>query len=337
MTCKILCIQLKQIGDCLMTTPAVRALALAMPEAEIHYLTMRPSDQLFLENGHVTKIHLYPKEESPRSLWKLISQLRAEKFEISIDFFGLPKTAILSRLIGAKKRIGYNYRGRAPFYTHAFTSPDRHPYAPFKKLELLEVLGIQSDDPQLEFPVSLKDQSYATELLGSLSRQPERPLISISPVSRQKYKVWPAQNFAFLADRMMEEFQAQILFLWGPGEEHFIAAVRSHMQGKDLGDYEIPTIAETKAILEQVTLHLGNDNGPMHFAIAAQTPSLAIFGRPMMENWTPPNSSRHRALEHDPGCKGKCNYPHCGLECLVDLTPERVWESLKKQLTKIID
>ena len=83
-----------------------------------------------------------------------------------------------------------------------------------------------------------------------------------------------------------------------------------------LPDYSVPTLSETLSILKRVDLHLGNDNGIRHFAVAADTPSLAIFGRPRAANWTPPEETRHRAIEFDPGCKKNCVYPKCKLECL---------------------
>ena len=79
-------------------------------------------------------------------------------------------------------------------------------------------------------------------------------------------------------------------------------------------------------------MHFGNDNGPRHFAIAAGTPSLAIFGRPWAANWTPPQSNKHFTIEFDPGCKNKCYYPKCNLECLTGVTVEVV----KSELVKII-
>ncbi len=329
---KILFIQLKQIGDCLMTTPAIEALKTARPEAEIHYLTETPSDQLFTYNKSLAKIWLFPKQDRFIQGLQLLHKLRKEKFDLVIDFFGLPKTALLSYLTGAPLRIGFAYRGRSLFYSHPVSPRDQHPYAPFKKLELLEPLGIHAQQAPLKFPTGPKEEQKAREILETLQTDWTRPLISLSPVSRQKYKVWPAADFAWLADRLIQEYKAQILFLWGPGEKHFIQALRREMKEKDLGDYPIPSLGETKALLEKMDLHLGNDNGPMHFAIAAGTPSLAIFGRPRAENWTPPNQNRHLAIEHDPGCKKACHYPHCQLECLRDLKKERVWALLQKQL-----
>ena len=157
-------------------------------------------------------------------------------------------------------------------------------------------------------------------------------MITISPVSRRDYKIWPAEKFAAICDFLIEKYKAQILFLWGPGEIHFIESVRQHMNNQDLGDYAIPTLRETVSLLKFSDFHFGNDNGPMHFANAAGTPSLAVFGRPLMENWIDLSNQKNRGIEFDPGCKHQCTYPDCQLACINDLEVEDVKQELHKSL-----
>ena len=104
---KILLIQLKQIGDCLMTTPAIRAIKVAYPAAEIHFLTQTPSDQLFTQNLNISKVHCFPKTNKLGDVMPALKAIRAEKYDLTIDFEVLPKTAVLSWLTGAKKRVGF--------------------------------------------------------------------------------------------------------------------------------------------------------------------------------------------------------------------------------------
>ena len=330
---KILCIQLKQIGDVLMNTPAIRALSKQMDDAEIHFLTQRPSHLIFEHNPYVQKVIIFPKDLTLRNSLKFISDLRKEKYEIVIDFMGSPKTALIGWLSGASKRIGFDFRGRNIFYNAAVTPAEHLDYSGLKKAHLLSELGLKLPEPKLDFYIPESDQVYADTLFKRLNIDPKRPVISVSPVSRQPYKVWPAENFARVCDNLVEKFEAQILFLWGPGETHFIEDVRKHMKHDSLPDYDIPTIGETVGILEKVDLHLGNDNGPMHFAIAAGVPTFAIFGRPLKKNWCPPKSSKHMAIEFDPGCKNNCHYPNCKLECLTGTSPEMVIEHVSKLLT----
>ncbi|MDX2471146.1 MAG: glycosyltransferase family 9 protein [SAR324 cluster bacterium] len=327
---KILLIQLKQIGDCLMTTPAIRAIKLAYPESEIHFLTQTPSNQLFEHNPYVSKVHCFPKTSKLSDVIPAVMALRSEKYDLTIDFEVLPKTAVLSWLTGAKKRVGFNYRGRRLFYTHPFDAKPIGFYAAEKKLALLEAIGITATDSQIEFPIGPEEQQYAKDLFKELKVDPTRPIVTFSPVSRKAVKVWSLENFAWIADKLIAEKNIQVLLLWGPGEEHFIKDMRSYMDQEDLGDYEIPTIAETEAILLSVDLHVGNDNGLKHLAVAAHTPTVCIFGQARKANWTPPHGD-HTALEFDPGCKWSCSFPDCELECL-NVKKEDVWAELIKKV-----
>ena len=189
-------------------------------------------------------------------------------------------------------------------------------------------MGISASDFRLDFFPEEKDQIFAENLFRKLGIEENDFVVSLSPVSRQPYKVWPEDRFAQVADWLTAKYNAKILFLFGPGEKHFIETVRASMKMPALPDYNVPTLPETLSILQRVDLHLGNDNGIRHFAVAADTPSLAIFGRPWAANWTPPEQTRHRALEFDPSCKNKCVYPKCKLECLKGVNVDAVKNEL---------
>jgi ADP-heptose:LPS heptosyltransferase len=335
MSSKILIIQLKQIGDVLMTTPTVRALHHDQTEWEIHYLTQKPANQIFDYSPYIKKLIIHHPHANLRQTFTLIKKLRAEHYDVIIDFLGSPRTAIISYLTGAKVRVGFNLRVRRWFYTNAVeVNQDVH-YSADKKLSLLKPLHVDGELTKIDFFISGQDRQKSQEILKQLGVKKDRPLVSISPVSRRNYKVWPAQNFALICDFLVEKYQAQILFLWGPGEYHFIKAVKEKMKHSTLADYDIPTIRETVALLEMVDLHIGNDNGPMHFAISASKPTIAIFGRPNPLNWTPYHAKKHLYVEYDPGCKKGCYYPKCGLECINDLKVEKVIEAIKRHQHQI--
>lgn len=320
---KILCIQLKQIGDVLMTTPAVRALAKEYPDAEIHYLTEKPSNQIFEYSPYVSKIITSPKKPGFSDSLQLLKDLRKEKYSLVVDFFGQARTAVIARFTGAPVRLGFHFRGRHQFYTHSVELPPEK-YSPLHKLHVLSPIGIQNRDAKLDFFISDEDKQKARSILEDLKVDPTSPLVSVSPVSRRDYKVWPAEKFAEVCDYLVETYHAQILFTWGPGEQEFIDAVREKMKQPSLPDYDIPTLRETVGLFELVDLHLGNDNGPMHFAIAARKPTIAVFGRPFADSWTPPDSDHNLAVEYDPGCKNSCTYPECGMECIKEVPAREV-------------
>ncbi len=334
---KILCIQLCQIGDVLMTTPAIRSLAETKPKAEIDFLTYLPSNQIFEHNPNVKNVFAVPSKASNFEWLKVIQKLRKRNYTFTIDFQGSPRTALIGFFSGASQRIGFNFRGRSLFYTDPVTYRSHIKYSPLHKLELLRPLGIESENGKIDFFTGEQDRNKAQNILSNLGYEPKRPLVSVSPVSRRDYKIWPAENFATVCDFLISQYKAQILLLWGPGEYHFIQNLKDKMRERPMGDYDIPTIRESVALQSLVDLHIGNDNGPMHFAISAGTPTVAVFGKPLAENWTPPNNTNHIGLEFDPGCKRKCFYPDCNLDCLNLFKTDQVIEAIETQMGRIFD
>ena len=324
---KFLLIQLKRIGDTLMTTPAVRELANHLPHAEIHFLTDKPCNQIFQHSPYIHKIWLYPRHQNWQHKFLFWQKIRQSRFDSIIDFSGSSRSALLSWFSGAKQRIGFQVH-RSFLYSNRVKYGKFGDYSALHKLELLQPLGITSQSDHLDFFIDEKDCQYATALFDSLGIQKHDTVISISPVSRQPYKIWNPQHFAMIADYLIQNYSAKILFLYGYGEEHQINAVRQAMTFSPLPLFDIPTLSQTVAILEKTYLHIGNDNGIRHLAICAKTPSLAIFGRPHAKNWNPPNSKIHQAIEYDPGCKNACVFPKCHLECLTGIQPEQVLEKV---------
>ncbi len=321
----ILLIQLRRIGDVLMTTPSIRAIRETYPDAQISFLTEPPSHQVLRHNPYLTEVLVFQKKASLWQHFQFLWQIRQKHFDLVIDFFGNPRSALISWFSGAKYRIGFDFPGRGLYYTHCVDLTGKEKYAAEHKSLLLEPLKISLDSLSLDFFVDETDREYVDALFQQMHLNKHDFIVSISPVSRQPYKVWPAQNFSNIADRLIEVFGAKILFTYGPGEKHFVEQVRHHMHHQALPDYPVPTLSQAKAIFERVDLHLGNDNGLCHFAIAAGIPTVAIFGKPKALNWTPPQQDRHRAVEYDPGCKNQCSYPKCDhLNCINGIEPEKV-------------
>ena len=309
-----------------MTTPAVRELALEMPQAELHFLTDKPCDQIFQKSSYIHQIWLYPRRQPFSQKVLFWQKIRQAQFDCVIDFSGASRSAILSRFSGAKKRVGLQCN-RSFLYTDIVQHGKFGDYSALHKLELLEPLGITSYSASLDFFIDDTARGEAQALFDKLGIIESDIVISLSPVSRQNYKIWNPQHFAKIADHLIERFSAKVFFLHGFGEEDQVDAVRQAMKYKPLPAFDVPTLPQTVAILEKTHLHLGNDNGLRHLAICANTPSLAIFGRPHAKNWNPPNSKIHHAIEYDPGCKSACVYPNCHLECLEGIKPEQVLQT----------
>jgi len=320
---KILVIQIKQLGDVLVCTPAVRAIKKQYPEAEIHFLTQNPANQMLAHNPYIHKLWKYPKDSPVKETFKLAMELRRENFDWVIDYFNKPVSATITWLTGAKVRLGYNKKGRRWAYTHPTTPKAQTLYSADERTALLAPLGITSEDLTLDFPITEADRTEAKRLLKQLGHNPSKPLITLSPVSRRAFRTWSPERFAQAANQIIKESGGQLLFLWGPGEESFIEPIRPLLDQPDLGDYAPPSLAVMAGIFEQASLHFGNDNGPMHIAVSARCLSVTVIGQSVIGNWVPTGNPRHQGVEYDPGCKLDCTWPSCQVECM-DVDPKAV-------------
>lgn len=320
----ILLIQLRRLGDVLMMTPALRALRHAFPGARLDVLTEAPGAELLAGNPYLNRIWVRLPGRSALQWARLAAELRRSRYDVAIDFNGLPSSALLAWVSGAPRTIGYALRGRGLLYGQRMPLPGSG-YVALHKLALLQPLGVTSTQSHIDFFTGPSEQAWAKDFVAMLGVEASDRLVTLSPVSRQAYKVWPARHFATVADHLIARHKAKVLVLYGPGEKHFAESVKAHMQCTPLTlDYPMPSLRQTRAIFDHTHMHIGNDNGPAHFAIAAGTRVVTIFGRPQASNWTPPDNPKVHAFEFDPGCKQSCHYPSCQLECLGGTEPSSV-------------
>ncbi|HKI99402.1 MAG TPA: glycosyltransferase family 9 protein [bacterium] len=333
---RILLTQLRRIGDVMMTTPAVAAVRAAFPKAEITYLTESPSDHIFRHSPHVDNVMVLPKFHTIAGQLGFTAGLRRRHFDVVVDFFGNPRSAILTAATGARKRIGFDFRARRYAYNERVTLSGRLRYSADHKAALVERLGVKVTDLTPQVFLSAAERDLVAQRLTELGVGPDDLFVVVCPVSRRSYKTWPAERFAHLADALIERYAAKVLLYYGPGEEDVTNAVRLHMQHNALPDFPINDLLVMAALFERAHLVVGNDGGPRHFAIAVGTPTLTVFGKDFPALWTPPDQTLHRAVEYDPGCKSDCHHPDCGEECIKDLDYRSVEAALESYLEELL-
>lgn len=322
---KFLCIQLKRFGDVLMTTPAVRALSQHFPGCQIDFLTQRPANTVYENNPYVNRVHCVRWKLG--ELFPLLTEIYRNNYDVLVDFSGSSKTAGFSWITRIPRRTGFSYSRNSWCFTDALEALDDMEYTGDRKFSLLRPIGLDPEDPSLDYFVSVD----AKEKFKDISRElgiKGGPLFAVSPVSKRENKVWPAGRFAEICDRLVEQYRGQIFFLIGPGEAVFAEKVKSRMRNESLPIDENLSLYEAACLLDRAVCYIGNDNGLMHLSVARKRPTFGIFGKHKAKHWTSP-TPLHRTIEYDPGCKENCHYPDCQLECLTGVSVESVWEELE--------
>ncbi|NOY78038.1 MAG: glycosyltransferase family 9 protein [Calditrichaeota bacterium] len=325
-------IKLRAIGDVVLATPVIENLRRAFPHAAIHFLTESPSAPLVQNHPGIDQVIVYPRqrlENEPifrrwffdsRFLWKL----RAEQYDLVLDLFGNPRSAIMTRLSGAPRRVGYNFRGRKAAYTRVVTNRGADVHEVEFNLDALRALQIPVVNHQPKIFVSEEDREFIRNWIGQ-NQLTDRLLIGLNPSGSWPAKRWPDEKFVQVGKRLRDRFSATVVVLWGPGEKETAQKITAGIgEGALLAPQT--TLLQLAALCEKMTLLVSNDSGPMHISAAMGTPTLGIYG-PTRSNLQGPYGEKARAVAHwQIPCLG-CNRLTCPLlDCMNYLTVEEVFE-----------
>lgn len=321
----LLVIQLRQIGDVVLTTPIPHLLKEGLPGCRVSFLTEAPSHKLLEGNPHIDRVFLNDRRGGIGKSLALARRLRQERFDAVLDFMANPRSALLAFLCGAPIRISYPVRGRGLLYTHRVRPDDG--YASDYKKCLLRPLGIRGEWNRPEIFLNEGEKREGLALRASVLEGEAARLVTVDPSHRRALRQWPAEHYGALCGRLEESLGARAVVLWGPGEEAVADAVVEASRGR-ARKAPATNLRQMAALIAAADLHLGNCSAPRHVAVAVGTPSFTILGS-TSAGWTYPGREHtHTALELE--CQ-PCNSRECArdIACLRDLWPEEVLGRLR--------
>lgn len=330
---KILIIQLRRIGDVLLTTPAARALRAAFPEAKIDFLAEPPCGQALEGNPDISEVLEY----APGSPLKWIRAIRARGYDWIVDFLGNPRSALITALSGAPVKAGPAHVFWNFAYSISMKQAASPVYAAEEKMLMLGQLGVA---PAKEaFPIMKvrgADEDWARQVLDR-SFQKGSLRIAFAPASRKFTRRWPEGNYAELARMAAGGLKAEIMVLWGPGEKDAAERIAAASGPRVFPAPATPSLGRLAALLGRMDLLVTNCNGPKHIAVSQGCPTLTIHGSSDPAAWTPAGSPLHRFIRReDMPCVG-CRKNECSLdaECLSGLAPSSVFRTMTQMLADI--
>jgi predicted lipopolysaccharide heptosyltransferase III len=333
---KILVMRLRGLGDVILATPVIENLHRAFPQAQIDFLTERPSAGILQNHPALNEVLILdrsrwqkrPLLEQMRANLGFIRTVRARRYDLVIDLFGNPRTAILTYLSGAPVRVGFRFRGRRLAYNHVVEPRGDRLHAVEFNLDILRALAVPIQSTKLHIEVNeaaaaVIEDFWRAQNLGLYPR-----VIAFNAFGGWYTKRWPLASFAALGDRLQRELSAKVILLWGPGEWQEVNEITQMMQTEAV--LAPPTdLLQLAALLGRVQLLIANDSGPMHLAAALNTPVVGIFGptRPHLQG---PWGEGHKIVVHENlPCLG-CNGLTCRIkthDCMQNLSVEKVFRA----------
>jgi heptosyltransferase-3 len=328
---RILVIKLRAVGDVILSTIVTKNLRLAYPGAVIHFLTETPSLEVLKRNPFIDGVLEYDRKSMSGA--GLIRLVRRGGYDLVIDLFGNPRTALLTRLSGARLRAGFRFRWRRYAYNLLAEPRGNKVHNTQFNLDALTPLGVAIQDRSIYFSFDDADARYVDGFLppgfgrGSLR-------VCINSGGGWYTKRWGLDRFAALADRLAEEFNARIVIPWGPGQLPEAEEIRSRMT-RDAFIPPATTLGQLGALIKRCSIIVTNDSGPMHIAAAVGTPVLGIYGPtdPLLQG---PYGDNHVVVRNEAlKCLG-CNLTVCpiGHPCMLGLSVETVLQGVRQLLLK---
>jgi ADP-heptose:LPS heptosyltransferase len=299
----ILVIDFGQLGDVVMSLPALRAIRGRFPYAQITVAVGKPGGELIHLSGYandileVDRVALRdgPKLISIGKIAKLVSRVRKAKFDLVIDLHSYYETNLLGFLSGAPQRLYARRENRSLDYLANFKPrPQKEKSSTHlvdRYLQLLKPLGVENA-PRTPVLKTNPTADLAVEaLLKKEKAQSGELLVGVFPGAGHVGRMWPMEKFAEVADYLIRNDRVRIIVFAGPEERGRIPQMRTVFPPTTIffDRLTIPQLASAQA---RLTLFISNDTGPAHIAAAVGTPVVVILDRPDPHSFTPVGEKR---------------------------------------------
>ena len=276
------------VGDAAMTVPALRNLRRHFPNSHITLATRSSARGLFSEAEFLDDL-LVHEGSGLRSVVHQVREWRRRSFDLAVLLPNSLETALVASLARVPLRIGYATDGRQSLLTHPLDLPEwrSSQHEVFYYLNIIAQLEwlvnreqtFLNAQPDASIEVAERRKVAALDLLRGEGITDGRPLIALCPGSiNSRAKRWPAERYAALADRFVDECGADILLIGSAAEEDVSLEVCARMHNNPVMLTGKTELAQLVAVLSLVDLLVTNDTGPAHIAAGLGRPTLVIFG-----------------------------------------------------------
>lgn len=310
---RVLLLRPDHLGDVLFTTPALRLLRQALPQAHITYMVGPWAEEVVRHNPHVDEVITCPYPGFTRRpkgapwapyglLFREAQRLKGQAYDLAIvlryDFWW---GAMLAAFAAIPERVGYAVAENQPFLTRAVPYlPGLHEVEQNLRLvkECLEVDVSAFAAQALDFYTTPEDEDFAQGWLP----QNGKMAIALHPGAGAPVKLWRGTAFARLADGLVSSYEAEIVLTGSPEERKLLEAIQAGMEaparllvGASLG--------QLAAVLRRCDLAVGVDSGIMHLATALGIPTVHLYGPADASTFGPwGNGARHRVVSSGLDC-----------------------------------
>lgn len=280
---KILITRTDRLGDVVLSTPVIRAVRRAYPEAYIAFMVRPCNRDIVANNPDLDEVIIYDKYGYHKSLWSTFNfalKLRSEKFDMGIALHPTNRVHMIMYIAGIPARVGYD-RKMAFLLTekisHTKQYGEKHEID--YNLDMLRAVGLRFDRADRKpYIITSDNERKMVDAVKKTCVLGDRIIafhVGASCLSKQ----WPVEKFAETADRLSQKYKYDIVLLGGEDTEVLSKKMISLMKTRANDLTGTLLLGEFAEFLSRCELFISNDSGPVHVAVAVGTPVIAIFGR----------------------------------------------------------
>jgi ADP-heptose:LPS heptosyltransferase len=326
---KILIIKPGAIGDVLLTTPVIENLRHNFPYAEINFLTQSFCKEVLTDNPYLSRVLTYDLKKGDSS-YCLIKNIHDQKYDLIIDLFCNPRTAVITLNSEAKYRVGYPFSWRRIAYNIKVKPRSGEVHNIEFNLDSLRALDLKIITNTPRFYLNHAHNEFAEVFFNERGLNKEN-VIGINPCGTWETKVWYLEKYIELAQKLSSDFN--ILLFWGYDRERVAAMEIKKIVGEKAHIMPAVNLKYMGALAKNCILFITNDTGPMHIAWVLGVSTISIFG-PTNPNLQGPVTGKSLIIKNESlsclGCNltniGDCPYDH---KCMKDLEVEEVYNKAK--------
>jgi heptosyltransferase-2 len=312
---RILIIGPSNIGDAILAGDVVSAIPDQYPDAHLTLVVGERAHALFAGDPRVQTLVNTDAFSSPAGRLRLAWSLWRYQPQVVVDLRHTLYPVVLKPL------TAWRYL-RQP--------PKRLPHMRERHLWKLRVQTGTRTSSHGALWLSPKDTVHVEQLLTRWRLDSTHPLVVICPGARSHIKRWTADGFAAVADRLIAEAGASVIFCGEPDEEAIVEEVLASMSQPAHNAVGLTTIRQAAALMQRAKLVITNDSASLHLASALDIPTVAIFGPTDAAKYGPTATSRRtirRQLFCSPCEQALCRFNH---ECMRFISAEEVYEAARQ-------
>jgi heptosyltransferase-2 len=326
------------IGDLVMATPVLSDLRTQFPDASITVMCRKPLSDLLIQDPNVNEVFSFSRP-SNRFLRRqedrnIVEKIRAGKFDVGVLLTNSFSSAWLFWQGKVKRRIGFSMHWRRLLLSDALPKPTKgleHEVYTYKKL--LAPLGVPRLPSEPKIYLEAKEVDSAMTLIENRGFIKGSPLIGINVgAAYGSAKCWPADRFQAVAQKLLEDPTVFLLFFGDAGTSSLVKEICQGLPKRAMNVAGVTTLRELACLIQECSVLLTNDSGPMHVGAALGTPLVALFGS-TDDRATGPFGQAESVIHKRPSCS-PCFKRECPIDfrCMKQISVEEVVGKVVNQL-----